>query len=484
MFFINNTPAIPLTLIGLGQAGTRIVDLFAQLKKNGSYVYDCYALNSNDGDLQGLKHIDPKKRVSLKLGGFGKNPENAIKILEEDQEVKAALEDFLKNKVEVKEGKPVIFVAGIGGGTGTATIVKLVEMFNDIYNVNIYQEELMKIIQEVGMEYFQANQEECMERAYPNIQKRLTKIGIIATIPVRSDGPEVLRQSSNFANKLWQMSLDEDSNISFVHFPDNQLAYDEWSNDNLSFSDYREYANNKIFTAIHELNTAMTGGGTDVTMDVADFSRIVLEGKGCFVMNKVVKNNSEISSPNDLRDMLLEGVHGGTMHSPIQFEVESKDGNGKVIAPIHNMGLFSVISQDKETLGSSFLDVARDKISKEMFINGIIYTGYLKGRTKYENTSYVFYKVEALPDRLAKGLKQEFDEYMQRQRAVRFQSADIETIENQNAKKAMKLSDNMLKKLGLDKPTEQVAATDEKPTFDPSKIDLSSVDWKAFKGKK
>ena len=43
------------------------------------------ALNSNDGDLKGLKYIPVDNRISLNLGGLGKNPQKAMKILEENK---------------------------------------------------------------------------------------------------------------------------------------------------------------------------------------------------------------------------------------------------------------------------------------------------------------------------------------------------------------------------------------------------------------
>ena len=56
--FTNNEPAINMTMVGFGQAGTRMVDVFAKYKKtDGQSVYNCLALNSNDGDLEGLKNV-------------------------------------------------------------------------------------------------------------------------------------------------------------------------------------------------------------------------------------------------------------------------------------------------------------------------------------------------------------------------------------------------------------------------------------------
>ena len=87
--FTKNAPAINMTMVGFGQAGTRMADEFAKFKKeDGQSVYNCLALNSNDGDLDGLVHIPFRNRVSLELGGLGKNPEVAMSILEENKLLK------------------------------------------------------------------------------------------------------------------------------------------------------------------------------------------------------------------------------------------------------------------------------------------------------------------------------------------------------------------------------------------------------------
>ena len=45
-----------MTMVGFGQAGTRMVDKFAEYTHtDGTAVYNCLALNSNDGDLAELK---------------------------------------------------------------------------------------------------------------------------------------------------------------------------------------------------------------------------------------------------------------------------------------------------------------------------------------------------------------------------------------------------------------------------------------------
>ncbi len=53
---MKNEVAVKMTMVGFGQAGTRMVDKFAEYTHtDGTAVYNCLALNSNDGDLAELK---------------------------------------------------------------------------------------------------------------------------------------------------------------------------------------------------------------------------------------------------------------------------------------------------------------------------------------------------------------------------------------------------------------------------------------------
>src|SRR5690242_676042 len=98
--FTKNQPAINITMVGFGQAGTRTTDRLATFKKeDNTSIYNCIALNSNDGDLAGLKNISTNNRVSLELGGLGKNPEEAIHILERNEKAKDKLKSFIQERI-------------------------------------------------------------------------------------------------------------------------------------------------------------------------------------------------------------------------------------------------------------------------------------------------------------------------------------------------------------------------------------------------
>lgn len=421
-----------MTLVGFGQAGTRMVDTFAAIKdENGKAVYNCLALNSNDGDLKGLKHVPLANQVSLNLGGLGKNPQKAIKILEENQEVNYRLKSFIQERVRPNDDL-VIFFAGLGGGTGTSTIVKAIEEFYEYNNKPLIKEELVKLQKEIDPREFKENLKKYMKQAVNRAEDRFVKVGVVVTLPLRADGPDALRQVNDFAKRIWNITSDKTKGIAFVQFADNQHFYDTFKNlpeNEKEVENYRDYANQVICDMFHELNTATTGGGTSVTFDSEDFRRVILEGNGCLVVNKLSKPMKEINNGHDVKDMFIKAMEGSCLHQPIELLRELEDGS-KVLSKVHHIGLLAVLDE-KKSLGSSFIDDARIEITENQSfsISGTVFTGYLEEKNDHSASVYTFYKTNGLPTRLSKGLVKEFEEFQQRQRSVIYETASIQSIE-------------------------------------------------------
>ena len=480
--FIKNKPAINMTVVGFGQAGSRIADNFASYKDEaGIGLYNCLALNSNDGDLQGLTHIPVNNRVSLNLGGLGKNPQKAIKILEENAEVSEKLKDFIQKQVRPNDDL-VLFCAGLGGGTGTSTIVKAIEEFYDFNTKPLITDELKKIQSEVGNEDFKKNlNNKYLKMAILRAREKSVKIGVIVTLPLRADGPDVLKQVNDFSQRIWKLAKDPTKGIGFVIFADNQYFYDQFKNlpaHRLQETEnYRDFANKEISDLFHELNTATTGGGTEVTFDSQDFRRIILESHGSLVINRLSKPMNEINKGEDIKDMFLESIKGSNLHEPI--ELENKNDNGDIeYSEIYHVGLLAVLDK-KKNLGSSFIDDARVEIadSPSFFVKGSMFTGYLEGFNDHAATVYTFFKTNGLPNRLAKGLVNEFEEYQKRKKSIKTMDTSITSIEVEDNEGFDFDIDLDLSEFGLDledKNTQNNKAEDDLD-IDIDSLDLSKI---------
>ncbi len=445
--FTSNPPAINMTMVGFGQAGTRMVDKFAELRRHedNTQVYNCLALNSNDGDLKELKYIPKNNQVSLALGGLGKNPERAIRVLETNEEAKDKLKRFITDRVRPVDDL-VLFFAGLGGGTGTSTIIKAINEFNEHYNKPIIQEEFKKLQQTEAFQNLQANKDNMAPIEYKKNFKRFTlkaiknaeehpkhvKLGIVVTLPVRADGPDVLRQVNEFTQQIWKITKDPMKGVAFTIFADNQHFYDEFAQleekdrVGLKVDNFRDYANRQIRDVIHELNTATTGGGTSVTFDKEDFRRAILEHKGCLSINKLSKHIREVANEKDLEDLFMESFKGSAFHQPLDLVNKDEEGNMSA-AKVYHAGLLSVLAKDK-SFGSGFMDSTKAAVVEELPIKGTVFSGYLVGNNDFQVSAYSFFKTDALPTRLSKGLVNEYQEFMEKQRKISFKQDSIQSI--------------------------------------------------------
>lgn len=482
MLFTNNPPAINMTMVGFGQAGTRMADSFAALKKSdGTPVYNCLALNSNDGDLEGLRYISKSNRVSLNLGGLGKNPEKALRVIEENEDAKEKLKQFITERVRPSDDL-VLFFAGLGGGTGTSTIIKAIEEFNDFHNKPIIKQELIKIQQTTPPAEFKANIKKYMAQAVKNAGEKTVKIGIVVTLPVRDDGPDVLRQVNEFTQRIWKASKDKSKGIAFVIFADNQQFADDFEKlptnerEGLRVDNYRDYANRQIRDVIHEMNTATNGGGTSVIFDSQDFKRLILEHTGCLVMNKVTKDIKEINNEYDMQEMFKEAIKGSILHQPVEL-MEKQDDGSYVASKVHHVGLLAVVAPDKK-ISSSFMDISKKSITEELPINGTVFNGYLVENNNRKGIVYTVFKTEALPNRLAKGLVEEYNEFLERQRKFIYKNSAIASIaatsEDDEFDMDLDLSD-----LGIDlgeEPKKESQTKDENFEVDIDSLDFDGLE--------
>lgn len=474
--FMNNPPSINMTMVGFGQAGTRMVDRFAAItNKEGRPVYNTLALNSNDGDLKELKYVPVENQVSLKLGGLGKNPEKAISVLEENEAAKETLKEFITQRVR-PEDELVLFFAGLGGGTGTSTLVKAIEEFYDHYNKPKIATELKKIQANTTAEDFKSNLQRHKVAAFKKAQESFVKVGVVVTLPVRSDGPDVLRQVNDFATRIWETAKNPAKGIAFVIFADNQYFYDQWKKlgPNAGSENYRDFANAEICNILHEINTGTNGGGTSVTFDPRDFRRIIMEGTGSLVVGKVEQDVNQITNNRDLVNMFKQSISASRVHDPIAIEEKDEETGEVSYAKVHHVGLLAVIDPKLSSLGSAFLDQAKDEVTEKLPLDGTVFSGYLEEKNKFNCTVYTFFKTQALPSRLSKGLVKEFEEFKAKQRAITYKSETIQQI-------AVTSDEDMdididLEDLGIeieeDKNQDEVDVDD----IDIDNLDLSDID--------
>jgi cell division GTPase FtsZ len=132
-----------LTVIGLGQCGSRIADHFARLnfrarsQRKATIAPTVIAVNTDQADLTGLKFImnDYKHRVLLGLRrtlghGVGKLNELGAQLAKEDGD---KVLDAVKASPQFYETHAFLLVAGAAGGTGSGSLPIIARAVKDRY---------------------------------------------------------------------------------------------------------------------------------------------------------------------------------------------------------------------------------------------------------------------------------------------------------------------------------------------------------------
>ena len=130
-----------LALVGVGQAGGKVVDALIDYERRsgGSFVTDALAINSAKADLLGVRNVPPERRVLIgqsrvKGHGVGADNELGVEIAREDaNEVLGALDALPTHEVDA-----FLVVAGLGGGTGSGGAPVLARRIGEIYTEPVY----------------------------------------------------------------------------------------------------------------------------------------------------------------------------------------------------------------------------------------------------------------------------------------------------------------------------------------------------------
>ena len=132
---------IKLALIGVGQAGGKVVDEFVayDARTGADIVRGAIAVNTAKADLRGLDRLPEDRRILIgqtrvKGHGVGADNELGAEVAEEDiDEIQGALDS-----VPVHEIDAFLVVAGLGGGTGSGGAPVIAKSLKRIHTEPVY----------------------------------------------------------------------------------------------------------------------------------------------------------------------------------------------------------------------------------------------------------------------------------------------------------------------------------------------------------
>lgn len=148
-----------LALIGIGQAGGKIVDAFLdyELEAGSDFVADAIAINTAKADLAGLDRVPERNRVlvgqsRVKGHGVGADNELGAEIASENiDEIQGALDTIPAAGID-----GFLLVAALGGGTGSGAGPVIARELKRIYTEPVYALGILPAADEGGIYTFNA----------------------------------------------------------------------------------------------------------------------------------------------------------------------------------------------------------------------------------------------------------------------------------------------------------------------------------------
>lgn len=262
--------------LGLGMGGSSIAAACGDISTNitnDRFPYTALLINTNQVDLDKIDTRNPNiKKVVIGTGkGAGRNIELGEQMFKESSE---ELSNEIKKRFEQTDF--VWIVAGLGGGTGTGSVIEAIRLL------------MMN-----------------------GFNKRF---GLILTLPRTNEGQTVL----NNALQRLQMVNKAMNGLGSIILVDNQKLYNQFSESkpNASVAEYLQFSNRFVAETLHELNvvTASFKPVGENHFDSSEFENLI-KTPGTLHFARFTLKGSEIDSAQSVSHIgrLKEQIENGVL---------------------------------------------------------------------------------------------------------------------------------------------------------------------------
>lgn len=255
--------AVKYAIIGLGQGGSRLSDSFYQLGYR-----KVVAINTTSQDFLGLT-LPAKNTLVLgsdDIGGAGKDPSVAEKILNSSKE-------DVFNLMRHSFGEDVdriLVTAGLGGGSGSGFLLPTIELAK-------------KYLKQLG---------------------KPEKVGILVTLPKKSEGGRVQSNAVDIINKLQDVIADK--SISPLMIADNESIYQMFPD--APTKEFWNVANKNTVGLFDIFNILAAQQSAYVTFDKADYETMLDSGVLIFGATKLDSYSKDTDLSDGLRNNLKKSL--------------------------------------------------------------------------------------------------------------------------------------------------------------------------------
>lgn len=196
-----------LVVVGLGQAGGRIADEFAEIaikarrERGIRIVTDILAVNTDTADLSSLVKVKKDQQHRILIGGAQTHGHGVAKISEMGAEIAKAEKDYLigivKKNERFYEADAILLLASGGGGTGSGTLPVIAQAFRDNFREK-------PVYAMVALPYEHERHNE--ERAVFNTAMCLKSVNEVADAVILVDNQRFIRKSQSMASNFQKIN--------------------------------------------------------------------------------------------------------------------------------------------------------------------------------------------------------------------------------------------------------------------------------------
>lgn len=272
-----NSISVRFGFIGIGMGGSSIASACADIStniKNDRYPYSSLLINTNKMDLDKIEIKNPNtKKLVIGTGkGAGRNIELGEKMFKEHEE-----EIAKEIKSRFQSADFVWIVAGLGGGTGTGSVIEAIRLI--------------------------------MTNGYNK------RFGLILTLPRTNEGQTVI----NNALQRLQMINKAMKGLGSIILVDNQKLFNEFSEENplATIAEYLKFSNQYVAETLHEMNlvTSSFKPVGEFNFDSSEFENLI--------KTPGILHFARFSSPAHEIDSAQFISHGGKLKEEIENGVLS-----------------------------------------------------------------------------------------------------------------------------------------------------------------